>query len=140
MTHLPTIAVFGESMTKVPDNLYYTKEHEWLKEESEGIVTIGITDYAQNALTDIVYIELPERGQKVEHNEEFAIVESVKSASSIFAPLSGTIIDINDELDSSPELMNNSPYEEGWIIKMKLTSHDQISNLMSSDDYEKLIE
>lgn len=127
-------------MAKVPDNLYYTEEHEWLKEESEGIVTIGITDYAQNALTDIVYIELPERGQKVEHNEEFAIVESVKSASSIFAPLSGTIIDINDELDSSPELMNNSPYEKGWIIKMKLTSHDQISNLMSSDDYEKLIE
>ena len=127
-------------MGKVPNNLYYTKEHEWLKEEGEGVVIIGITDYAQNALTDIVYIELPERGQKIEHNEEVAIVESVKSASSIFAPLSGTVIDINDELDSSPELMNNSPYEDGWIIKMKLASNEKISDLMSSGDYKKLIE
>ena len=127
-------------MSEVPDNLYYTKEHEWVKEESEGVMSVGITDYAQNALTDIVYIELPEDQGDVEEGEEFAIVESVKSASSIFAPLSGTIIEVNNDLDDAPELMNNDPYNHGWIVKMKLNNHDDVSKLMSADEYKKLIE
>ena len=127
-------------MSEVPDNLYYTKEHEWVKQESEEVVSVGITDYAQNALTDIVYIELPEDQGDVEEGEEFAIVESVKSASSIFAPLSGTIIEVNNDLDDAPELMNNDPYNQGWIVKMKLNNHDDVSKLMSADEYKKLIE
>ena len=135
------MAVFGDSMSEVPENLHYTKEHEWVKLEEGGIITVGITDYAQNALTDIVYIELPEDLEnEIGEGEEFAIVESVKSASSIFAPLSGTIIEVNEELDDAPELMNESPYEEGWIVKMKLTNQDDVSSLISPEDYKKLIE
>tara|TARA_B100000945_G_C20348626_1_gene581072 strand:- start:832 stop:1239 length:408 start_codon:yes stop_codon:yes gene_type:complete len=135
------MAVFGDSMSEVPENLHYTKEHEWVKLEEGGIITVGITDYAQNALTDIVYIELPEDLEnEIGEGEEFAIVESVKSASSIFAPLSGTIIEVNEELDDAPELMNESPYKEGWIVKMKLTNQDDVSSLISPEDYKKLIE
>ena len=135
------MAVFGDSMSEVPENLHYTKEHEWVKVEEGGIITVGITDYAQNALTDIVYIELPEDLEnEIGEGEEFAIVESVKSASSIFAPLSGTIIEVNEELDDAPELMNESPYKEGWIVKMKLTNQDDVSSLISPEDYKKLIE
>ena len=135
------MAVFGDSMSEVPENLHYTKEHEWVKVEEGGIITVGITDYAQNALTDIVYIELPEDLEnEIGEGEEFAIVESVKSASSIFAPLSGTIIEVNEELDDAPELMNESPYKEGWIVKMKLTTQDDVSSLISPEDYKKLIE
>ena len=96
-------------MSEVPEGLYYTKEHEWIKVDG-GQVVIGITDHAQNALTDIVYIELPDVGQTMGDMDEFAIVESVKSASPIFAPLAGEIIEVNEELEDAPELMNSSPY------------------------------
>ena len=135
------MAVFSDSMSEVPENLHYTKEHEWVKVEDDGIITVGITDYAQNALTDIVYIELPEDlDTEIGEGDEFAIVESVKSASSIFAPLSGIIIEVNEELDDAPELMNDEPYTGGWIVKMKLTNQEDVSNLMSPEDYKKLIE
>ncbi len=135
------MAVFSDSMSEVPENLHYTKEHEWVKVEDDGIITVGITDYAQNALTDIVYIELPEDlDSEIGEGDEFAIVESVKSASSIFAPLSGRIIEVNEELDDAPELMNDEPYTGGWIVKMKLTNQEDVSNLMSPEDYKKLIE
>ncbi len=125
-------------MSEVPNGLYYTKEHEWLKVEGDE-VTIGITDHAQNALTDIVYIELPEPGMIVEDMGEFAVVESVKSASPIFAPLAGEITAVNEELEDTPELMNTSPYGDGWIIKMKIDNPDSVSDLMSPEDYKSEI-
>ncbi|MBT3971515.1 MAG: glycine cleavage system protein GcvH [Euryarchaeota archaeon] len=126
-------------MSEVPEGLYYTKEHEWMRIEGDEIV-IGITDHAQNALTDIVYIELPEEGTQLEDMGEFAIVESVKSASPIFAPLAGTITAVNDELEDTPELMNESPYGDGWIIKMTIDNLAALDGMMSSTDYQKMIE
>lgn len=126
-------------MSEVPEGLYYTKEHEWIRVEGEEIV-IGITDHAQNALTDIVYIELPEEGTRLDDMGEFAIVESVKSASPIFAPLAGTITAVNDELDDTPELINESPYEDGWIVKMAIKNMAALSGMMSAADYQKMIE
>ena len=125
-------------MSEFPNGLYYTKEHEWLKVEGDE-VTIGITDHAQNALTDIVYIELPEPGMIVEDMGEFAVVESVKSASPIFAPLAGEITAVNEELEDTPELMNTSPYGDGWIIKMRIDNPDSVSDLMSPEDYKSEI-
>ena len=122
-------------MSEVPEGLYYTKEHEWLRVEGDT-VTIGITDHAQDALTDIVYIELPESGMAVDDMGEFAVVESVKSASPIFAPLAGEITAVNDELENTPELMNTSPYGDGWIVKMTLTNPDQVSSLMDAAAYK----
>ena len=125
-------------MSEVPDGLYYTKEHEWLKVEGDE-VTIGITDHAQTALTDIVYIELPETGMVVEDMGEFAVVESVKSASPIFAPLAGEITAVNEELEDTPELMNTSPYGDGWIIKMRINNPESVSDLMSPEEYKSEI-
>lgn len=122
-------------MSDVPDDLYYTKEHEWIRIDGEEVV-IGITDHAQNALTDIVYIELPESGESCEEMGEFAIVESVKSASPIFAPLAGEITAVNESLEDTPELMNTDPYGDGWIIKMKLVDSAAVSGLMSPSDYK----
>ena len=122
-------------MSEVPEGLYYTKEHEWLRVEGDT-VTIGITDHAQDALTDIVYIELPESGMAVDDMGEFAVVESVKSASPIFAPLAGEITAVNEELEDAPELMNTSPYGDGWIVKMTLTNPDQVSSLMDAAAYK----
>tara|TARA_B100001996_G_C18541589_1_gene547125 strand:- start:7 stop:390 length:384 start_codon:yes stop_codon:yes gene_type:complete len=122
-------------MSEVPEGQYYTKEHEWIRVDGEEVV-IGITDHAQNALTDIVYIELPESGESCEEMAEFAIVESVKSASPIFAPLAGEITAVNEELEDAPELMNQDPYGEGWIIRMKLNDLSAVSGLMSAADYK----
>ena len=121
-------------MSEVPEGLYYTKEHEWLRIEGHT-VTIGITDHAQDALTDIVYIELPESGMVVDDMGEFAVVESVKSASPIFAPLAGEITAVNEELEDAPELMNTSPYGDGWIVKMTLSNPDQVTSLMDAAAY-----
>lgn len=125
----------GEQMSKVPEGLYYTKEHEWIRVDG-GIATLGITDHAQEMLTDIVYIELPQAGDEVEDMGEFAIVESVKSASPIFAPLAGTITEVNDALDDAPELMNTDPYGDGWIVKIELANPDQIATLMDAAAYK----
>jgi len=125
-------------MSEVPEGLYYTKEHEWIKVEGDDVI-IGITDHAQNALTDIVYIELPEEGDDYGDMGEFAIVESVKSASPIFAPLAGKIIAVNQELEDAPELMNEDPYGSGWIVKMKLDNMNSLQNLLSPADYKSEI-
>tara|TARA_B110000444_G_C18850916_1_gene605509 strand:- start:5315 stop:5698 length:384 start_codon:yes stop_codon:yes gene_type:complete len=121
-------------MSDIPEGQYYTKEHEWIRVEGDEVV-IGITDHAQDALTDIVYIELPDAGEMCEEMGEFAIVESVKSASPIFAPLAGEITAVNEALDDAPELMNQDPYGEGWIIRMKLNDPSAVSTLMSPEDY-----
>ena len=125
-------------MSEIPADLYYTKEHEWIRMDGD-IATIGITDHAQDALTDIVYIELPEEGDVVDDMGEFAIVESVKSASPIFAPLAGELTAVNVELEDAPELMNTSPYGDGWIVQMRLSNPDAVSVLMSADDYRSMI-
>jgi glycine cleavage system H protein len=128
----------GKTMSEIPAELYYTKEHEWIRMDGD-IATIGITDHAQDALTDIVYIELPQEGDVLEDMGEFAIVESVKSASPIFAPLAGELTAVNVDLEDAPELMNSSPYGDGWIVKMRLSNPDAVSGLMSADDYRSMI-
>ena len=122
-------------MSEIPKDLYYTKEHEWLKLDGDT-VTIGMTDHAQEMLTDIVYIELPAEGDVMGVMGEFAVVESVKSASPIFAPLAGTITAVNMDLDDAPELMNTSPYDEGWIVKMTLDNPEGVSELMDAAGYK----
>jgi len=135
MNYLLYGSIGDDDMSEVPEGLYYTKEHEWIKVDGDQVI-IGITDHAQNALTDIVYIELPEVGMTMGDMDEFAIVESVKSASPIFAPLAGEITEVNEELDDTPELMNSSPYEDGWIVKMKLDNPDGINSLMDASQYK----
>lgn len=122
-------------MSDVPEGLKYTKEHEWIRVDGDEI-TIGITDHAQNALTDIVYIELPESGDSYGTDEEFSIVESVKSASPIFAPVAGEITAVNDELEDAPELMNTDPYGAGWIVKMRPEDSAEVEGLLSASGYK----
>ena len=122
-------------MSEIPEGLPYTAEHEWLRVEGD-LVAIGITDHAQDALTDIVYIELPAEGDTMGDMGEFAVVESVKSASPIFAPLAGTITAVNLDLEDAPELMNTSPYGDGWIVKMTLDNPDAVADLMDAAAYK----
>lgn len=126
-------------MSEVPDELWYTKEHEWIRIEGDEVV-IGITDHAQNALTDIVYIELPEDGMDAGEMEEFAIVESVKSASPIFAPVAGTVIAVNMILEDAPETMNSDPYGEGWIVRMVPSDMASVRSLLDAVSYRDLIQ
>ena len=122
-----------------PDNLRYSKEHEWVKIEGDT-ATIGISDFAQKQLTDIVFVELPEVSKQIEQSKVIATVESVKSVSDIFTPLSGEIIEINEKLKDSPELINNDPYGEGWIFKLKLTNTGEAEDLMSNTEYDTFTE
>ena len=117
----------------------YTKEHEWIVVE-DGIATMGITDYAQSALGDITFVELPSVGTEVDQFEQFVSVESVKAASDIYAPLSGKVTEVNSELEAKPELINKSCYRKGWITKIEVSDLDEQANLMSSDEYESFLE
>lgn len=124
---------------EVPKNLYYTKEHEWvLVEGDEG--KIGITDYAQSELGDIVFVELPEPGLTVIQGGVFGTIEAVKAASDLFSPISGEIVAINGLLDQEPELINNSPYENGWIARVKFNDPLEVETLLSADEYAEIIE
>lgn len=121
-----------------PDNLKYTKEHEWVRVEGEyGYV--GITDFAQGELGDIVYIEVDTEGEELGNNEVFGTVEAVKTVSDLFMPISGTVEEVNGELEDQPELVNESPYEDGWIIKIKLGDPAELDDLLNADDYKELI-
>jgi glycine cleavage system H protein len=123
-----------------PDNLNYTKEHEWIRKEDDGSITIGVTDYAQDQLGDIVFVELPQVNDEIVSRESpFAVVESVKAVSDIYAPLTGTVVEVNDELPNSPEVVNEDPYGDGWMVRMKPTEADEFGELMSADEYEQLI-
>ena len=124
---------------EVVDYLLYTKEHEWVNIDGDE-ATIGISDYAQESLGDITFVELPNVGDEVEQFEEFASVESVKAASDIFSPMSGSIIAVNDNLNEKPGLINKSPYESGWLAKIKLSDIEGQSNLMTADEYGKFLE
>ena len=129
----------GERMSEVPEELRYTKEHEWIRIEGDSVV-IGVTDYAQNALTDVVWVELPEMGAVVGSMDSFASVESVKSVSEIYAPISGEVIKINDVLEDSPELINEDPYGKGWICKMSISDKSELASLLDGTTYRGLIE
>ena len=123
-----------------PDNVKYTKEHEWVRPEDDGSVTIGITDYAQQQLGDIVYVELPEAGEDpVVKDAPFAVVESVKAVSDVYAPLSGLVTEVNDELPNSPEVINEDPYGDGWMVRMKPSDLGELDDLLSAAEYEELI-
>ncbi|MBT8107402.1 MAG: glycine cleavage system protein GcvH [Gammaproteobacteria bacterium] len=126
-------------MNELPGDLLYTKEHEWLRRESDGSVTVGITEHAATALGDLVYVELPEVGQDCETGGEMAVVESVKAASDVYAPVSGSIAAINEELADEPEKINADPYGDGWIVRMDGVDLDE-DELMSPDDYQQLLD
>ena len=127
-------------MNELPGDLLYTKDHEWLRREDDGLVTIGITDHAQGALGDLVYVELPEVGQDVDEAGEMAVVESVKAASDVYAPICGSIVAINEELADVPEKINSDPYGDGWIVRMQPMDTIDESTLMSPDDYQQFID
>ena len=120
-----------------PEDLRYTEEHEWVKADGNR-VTIGITHYAQDALGDVVYVDLPATGTRVEAGQPFGEVESTKSVSDLYAPLSGTIVERNESLESSPELVNSDPYGEGWMVVIEVDDTAAVDSLMSAEDYEKL--
>jgi glycine cleavage system H protein len=121
-----------------PENLKYSKEHEWVKVDG-NIATIGVTHYAQDSLGDVVYVEMPPVGKEFKAMQEFGVVESVKSVSSLFCPVSGKVTARNEALDKKPELANTSPYDEGWIIKVEMSNPAELSSLLSSADYQKIL-
>lgn len=125
-------------MSKIPADLKYTRSHEWLKALPEGIVEIGISDHAQESLGDLVFVELPEVGRSLAAGEACAVVESVKAASDIYAPLAATVVAINVELAAAPELINQDPYGRGWIMRLKPTAQGADSGLLSAHDYQAL--
>lgn len=125
-------------MSENPEELKYVETHEWVREDSDGTVIVGITDYAQGALGDVVYVELPEADSEVEMGDEVAVVESVKAASDIYAPLSGTITEVNESLEGNPELVNTDPYRDGWFFRLKLRDVEELSSLMDSESYSGL--
>lgn len=126
-------------MSNVPQQLKYRDSHEWVRQEEDGSVTVGITEHAQSLLGDMVFVDLPEVGREVSVGDDCAVAESVKAASDIYAPLSGEIIAVNDELSDSPEQVNTSPYESGWFFKMKISNENELSQLLDADAYQTLI-
>ncbi len=125
-----------------PDNLYYTKEHEWVRlDEDDGSAMVGISDYAQDQLGDIVFVELPDaEDNTVAKDEPFAVVESVKAASDIYAPVSGEVIEVNDELPNSPEVINQDCYGDGWMVRMKLANKEELEELLAAKEYQSHID
>ncbi len=124
-------------MSEVPDNLSYTSEHEWLSLGDDGNAKVGITDHAQDALSDVVFVELPEVGSSFSKGDSMAVAESVKAASDIYAPVSGKIVSVNTKLEESPELINESPYDFGWMVTIEPTG--ELEDLLDSDSYRELI-
>ena len=121
-----------------PEDLKYSKEHEWVR-VSGNIATIGISDYAQDQLGEIVFVELPDEGEEFEKDDAFGVVESVKSVNDIYAPLSGRIVEVNDPVVDSPEIVNEDPYAEGWLVKIEISDPKELGELMSAKDYEAYI-
>lgn len=122
-----------------PDDLKYTKEHEWIRIERDQVATIGITDFAQDQLGDIVYLELPKEGEAVEKGEPFGVVESVKAVSDIYAAVSGSVVEINNPLRENPETLNEDCYEEGWLIKVKMSNPKELEDLMNGEQYQAYV-
>ncbi|MCB9025993.1 MAG: glycine cleavage system protein GcvH [Bdellovibrionaceae bacterium] len=123
----------------VPEENYYTKDHEWAQVD-ENVVTVGITEYAQDSLGEVVYVELPEEGQKVTQNESFGVIESVKAVSDLVAPVSGTVIEVNTGIIDEPGLLNDDPMNNGWMIRIEMDTEKELANLMRAPEYRKFIE
>jgi glycine cleavage system H protein len=121
----------------IPTNLKYNESHEWLRDNGDGTATIGITEYAQDALGDVVFVELPKVGRVLKAKETFGVVESVKAASDLYSPVSGEVLEVNEALNSSPETINTSPYEDGWIMKVKVS---EVGELLDAAGYAKVTE
>jgi len=124
---------------EVREDLKYTESHEWLKLKND-IAQVGITDHAQNALTDIVFVELPEVGKNVKKGDELCVVESVKSVSEIYAPISGKVSKVNTKLEDTPEVVNESPYDEGWLVELEIENNSEIDSLLDAGSYKKTIQ
>jgi glycine cleavage system H protein len=125
-------------MSTYPETFLYTKEHEWVNAEN-GVATVGITDHAQHELGDIVYVDLPKPGSRIEQGKTFGSVESVKAVSDIYAPISGEVLEINEALTSTPEKLNEDPHGEAWLIKVKMTANEEIKKLLSAADYQNYV-
>lgn len=123
---------------RIPEDYYYTKEHEWAQVD-ENIVTVGITEFAQNQLGEVVYVELPEEGQKVTQNQPFGVIESVKAVSDLYSPVSGTVIEVNSSLTDDPSALNDDPMNDGWLVRIEMDSEKELANLMRAPEYKKLI-
>ena len=124
----------------VPGNLKYTKDHEWIRVEENGIATVGITDFAQGELGDIVFVEAETVDSMVSVGESFGTVEAVKTVSDLFMPVSGDVLELNPELEDTPELINQDPYEKGWVIKVKMSDPSEVDKLMDAESYKKMLE
>ncbi|NLQ18813.1 glycine cleavage system protein GcvH [Marinomonas sp. M1K-6] len=127
-------------MSTIPENLKYASSHEWVLDNGDGTVTVGITDHAQDLLGDVVYVELPDVGAEITAKEQFSLVESVKAASDIYAPVSGEVIEVNDALNDTPELINDEPFEGAWIAKIKLSNSADLDDLLDAAGYSATIE
>lgn len=121
-----------------PENLKYTKEHEWVLDNGDGTVTIGITEFAQGELGDIVFVELEEVGSDFSKDDTFGTVEAVKTVSDLFAPVDGEVVEINEALEDNPELVNDDPYGDGWMIKLKVSDASQLESLLSASEYDDI--
>ncbi len=126
-------------MSNVPADLKYAKSHEWVKVAADGTALVGITDYAQNSLGDITFVQVPKVGAVLKAGETFGVVESVKAASDVYSPVAGTVLEVNQALDANPEKVNQAPYAEGWMLKLKLADGAGAATLLSPEDYAKLI-
>lgn len=122
-----------------PEDLKYTKEHEWLRDNGDGTATVGVTDFAQSELGDIVFVELEPEGTEFEQDEVFGTVEAVKTVSELFAPVAGEIIEINEALEAEPELVNDDPYGDGWMVKIAVADEDQLNELMTAEEYKEIV-
>jgi glycine cleavage system H protein len=127
-------------MSEAPSELKYSKSHEWVRVNEDGTVTVGITDHAQELLGDLVYVEVPEQGIDVEAEQACAVVESVKAASDVYAPLAGTVVEVNESLADSPEAVNRDAYGDGWIMRLEPADSEAIQGLMDADEYEDFID
>lgn len=123
-----------------PNGLFYTKDHEWAQQGADDVVTVGVTDHAQEALGEVVYVELPKIGRVLKAHETFGVVESIKAVSDLYAPVAGTVVSVNDGASNDPSVINRSPYGDGWIMKIKLTDKGALSSLMTAADYQKYVD
>ena len=126
-------------MSNLPQELKYTKDHEWIRDEGDGTVAVGITDHAQELLGDLVFVDLPEVGAALEAGADCAVVESVKAASDVYSPLNGEVTEVNEALGDTPEVINEDPYGDGWIFKMKLADAADLGGLLDAADYEAIL-
>ena len=124
----------------VPEDLFYTESHEWIRDEEDGTVTVGITDHAQEALGDLVFVELPAVGDETDQGDSVAVVESVKAASDIYAPVTGEVVAINEDLEDDPGLINNDPYGDGWLYEVALSDESELDDLLDAEAYEESLE